>query len=310
MLGSSLSVWGVVIMTSDSNKPVPSRGWKRPFIWIASPLALALLAWISTGTDVFQTLSKPSPPAVQQSGSHDQIVVNHPAVAARPAEVSSAPPTASGPSVRPQLSGPRPPIVTARPVPQEQPPAFSSAARDSRPLTPAVQAPEPQSEWFDEAEGAVVDRRPTMVHRLAATSAFQRMCVPRISAHYGVAGGIVSNALTRPGNPNCVQATYGDIMSLTIEPCGGELTEISQIEVERGAFLEDGRPRTYAASLSYSLIANGQETLPLPLGTGGYRRVQSVQFSPIRASAVRVTVRSPRTTGYRIYQRICSVVVR
>lgn len=299
-------------MTSDPIKPAQPRWWKRPAFLVTSPIVLGLLAWISTGADVFQTVGKPAPPPGQEAGSQDHIfITNPPAVGVPPVEVSPAPPPAAvRPKSEPRAAEPGSPAVTTHPAPRERTPVLSSVPRESRVTMPAGQAPEPQDEWFDEAEGAAQDRRPTMVHRLAATTSSQRMCVPRISTHYGVAGGIVSNALTRAGNPNCVQATYGDIMSLVVEPCGGELTEISQIEVERGAFLEDGRPRTYAASLSYSLIANGQETLPLPLGTGGYRRVQSVQFSPVRASAVRVTLRSPRTRGYPIYQRICSVVVR
>jgi hypothetical protein len=290
-------------MSADSPRTqrIGRRG--RLILALTSATALGFVAWASLFTNLIQVFHPAQPTPAHVSSSHDTITIVPPFGSTAPA---SQPPAVSPPSP-PGASQPK----TSDPG-GSAPAPVAGPSRDFKGVEAAQGRPaSPPSgiDWWTPSNGAIEERRPTTSFLLASAS-YGPQCVPHVSAYYGVAGGTVTDSLTKPGNPNCVQANYGDMMSIVVQQCGGETTDISQIEVTRAAFKADGRMIPYPASLSYSLIVNGQETLPLPLGTGGYNRVQRAEFPPARASAVRVIIRSPRTYGYPIYQRICSIVVR
>jgi hypothetical protein len=248
-----------------------------------------------------ETRPNPAPPAAASPQPETAIAVPPVADTGAQARAVAVPETAAA-------AAKAPPAASA-PVSMPSPPAMQrNAPTGLRPLDPGS---ETGSRWDQESQGVIEDERPRTAYLTLASYAPQGgACRQRISHKYGDAFGIVSDALLVPGNQSCVQATYGDLMTLTVETCGGRLTEIQQIEVERGAFRDDGRSWTAPASLSYTLIANGRETPPMPLGTGGYSRVQRATFAPMAASAVKIILRSPRTRGYAIYQRLCSITLR
>ncbi|MEI2429068.1 hypothetical protein RDV84_23765 [Lysobacter yananisis] len=132
-------------------------------------------------------------------------------------------------------------------------------------------------------------------------------CRPHInySANTTVAA---TDALTRPGNIKCVQAPLSGEMTVVLELCGGQRKRIQSITVERRAH-DQNRSRSTVGAFYYSLLDNGDETLPQPM-EGRYGGIHTATFPPTEATHVRINVRTMprRGKGAPIYQQLCSIV--
>jgi hypothetical protein len=115
----------------------------------------------------------------------------------------------------------------------------------------------------------------------------------------------VSQALLARGNVNCVEAQYGGVLEIEVELCDGRETSLRGIGIERNGFA-NGRRWSSNPPVSYELVyADGNRSIPQPLGRGFGRRGVSFPAQTVRGVSIQIPSRFTR--GYEIYEQLCSI---
>lgn len=139
----------------------------------------------------------------------------------------------------------------------------------------------------------------------AIATQLTRSCQPIISSASGIQRGKASQSLLVIGNPNCIEAQYGGQLRVEVSLCGGRITQLSGIQLQRNGFA-NGRRWSSNPPITYEIIySDGTRSIPQPLGRGFYGR--DVSFPPQPATGVAIMVPSRLTRGYEIYEQLCSV---